>query len=84
MKMSMFSVQDSKAGMFLPPFPAPNAGVAIRQFTDAIANENSVLSKHPEDYALYELGTFDDVSGQSENLKTPKMIGTANQYVVVR
>lgn len=78
---SMFSVQDSKAGRFFPPYPAPNAGVGLRDFQDALRNSNSPMAKHPEDYALFEVGTWDDQLGKSTNLEVPKMLGTGNQFV---
>jgi len=36
----------------------------MRQWEDAVNNPESPISKHPSDYALCELGTFDDESGE--------------------
>lgn len=59
----VFSVYDSAAKAYLPPFNAPGRGVAFRAFQDAVLNPESMFNKHPADYCLYELGTFDDSLG---------------------
>lgn len=39
-------------------------GEAVRAFTDAINDpQNKQLHAHPEDFDLYTVGTFDDLSG---------------------
>lgn len=80
MQINIFAVQDSKAGIFMQPFPSVNELVALRGFADAAKNKETNVGKHPEDFNLYMLGTFDDTTGRFENLNTPKMLGSANQY----
>lgn len=84
MKVKIFSVQDSKAGVFMQPFPAVNELVALRGFADAAKDKVTNVGKHPEDFNLFELGEFDDQEGKFTNLNTPKMLGTANQYSQVQ
>lgn len=62
MQLHVFSVRDKKAEAFLPPFFVRARGEAIRSFVDA-ATDNKRFGSHPEDYDLYFLGLFDDVSG---------------------
>jgi hypothetical protein len=76
----VYAVVDLKIGSYSQPFFVPAKGVATRTFTDAVADTSSMLYKHPEDYALYELGTFDDVSGLFENLEKPINCGLASQF----
>lgn len=54
-----FSVYDSKAASFSPPFFVPAVGVATRSFSDVANDPTTDICKHPEDYTLYSLGTFD-------------------------
>ena len=63
--MKMFSVKDSKSGIFFQPFFFRTIPEAIRSFTDEANSDpaNSMISKHPSDYALYSLGDFDDTTG---------------------
>lgn len=74
MIMKMYSVYDSKAVAFLPPFFMHTDNVAKRTFSDCANDVNHMFSKHPEDYTLFCLGTFDDsnavitVAKQADNL----------------
>lgn len=61
------SIHDVKAGRFSPPMCYVSLGVAARAFADAVLNED-VLSKHPGDYSLFQIGEFDDVSAQMVNM----------------
>lgn len=62
-KIIIFSIFDKKAVAYLSPFYFPQKGQALRAFEDSVNDPQSVFNKHPEDYALFELGTFDDMSG---------------------
>ncbi|WNK14824.1 MAG: nonstructural protein [Microvirus sp.] len=63
MKMLAFAVLDEKTEAFLPPFFVVAPGQAIRLFTDGCADRESPLGKHPGDYKLYRIGSFDDAAG---------------------
>lgn len=63
MQLKMFSVYDIKAEAYLPPFFLPTVGMAVRTFADCARSKDHQFGKNPEDYILYELGTFDDSSG---------------------
>jgi len=60
-------VHDVKAEAYMPPFFAPTVGMAHRMFEDACKDENSQFSKHPEDFRLFEIGTWDDGLAMFEN-----------------
>jgi hypothetical protein len=81
MKLYTFSVMDLKAETFMPPFFMHNEKLAERAFGDAANEGEHMFSKHPEDYALYCIGTWDDDTGQFENYQTPKSLGIAAQYI---
>lgn len=59
-----YSVRDQKAEAFLRPFFAPTRGMAIRSFTDAVNDPAQEMHKHAPDYFLFELGTFNEDSGE--------------------
>jgi len=67
---NIFSVYDNKAEAFLPPFVLPKREMAIRTFADSINNPETQLHKHPADYTLFTLGTFDDEIGKIVPEKT--------------
>lgn len=63
MNYKVFAIYDSKSKAFSQPFYAINEEVAIRNFASAIADPKTELNKHPEDFSLHLLGTFDDGLG---------------------
>lgn len=63
MVLVAYSVHDSVAQFFGPPFFCKTDGEARRLFSDACKDTRSNLSEHPSDFALYRLGQFDDNSG---------------------
>lgn len=77
----IFTVYDCKAEAYLPPFMYQNKGEAIRAFADTVNNEKSMMNKHPEDYTLFELGTWDDNSAKYDILFTPVSLGKAIEYL---
>ena len=59
MNQLIFSIYDSKAVSHLPPFFLPTKAMALRTFTECANNPEHQFGRHPEDYTLYEHGTFD-------------------------
>lgn len=57
------AIMDSKVGAFSPPMHFRSKGEAVRAFLDALKDDNTTLSKHPRDYQLFLIGTFDDLNG---------------------
>lgn len=56
-------------------------GLALRSFGDEVANRDSNLAKHPEDFALFHLGYYDDETGAVTSLPQPEQIALAINYV---
>lgn len=65
----------------MQPFFLLTRSAAIRAFGDLVANPEQQISKHPEDYVLYELGVFNDDSGQVEGHDTPIYISKALDFI---
>jgi hypothetical protein len=65
MKMTnlIFAIYDKKAEAYLKPFMLKTKGEALRSFMDAVNDEKTMFFKHADDYALYELGSYDDTTG---------------------
>lgn len=76
-----FAVFDSKAGNFGVPFFTAVTAVAVRMFTDLILDNTSTVSRHPEDFSLFEIGSFDDVKGVLMPLGIPINLGLASVFV---
>lgn len=82
MKKSVFTCYDSKAGFHSQPFHCFSRGEAIRLFSDEANNPNTQLGKHPEDFTLFELGTFDDETAKFDLHATPISCGLASEFVI--
>lgn len=79
MRYVLCSIKDRSVNAFQPVYTVRAEGEAIRNFMDAIAAEQSgALHKHPDDFDLYVVGTFDDDTGTIEPC-TPKKIGDGKQ-----
>lgn len=80
MIFKVFTVYDSKAGAYLSPFMFSSKGEALRAFVDAVNDEKSLFYKHPEDYTLFEIATFDNISAKYDSLLTPLSMGVAVEF----
>lgn len=76
------AVRDSAMDAFMPPFNVPHIGLASRSFNDEINNRESPMYKHPEDYELYQLATWNDATGIYEQLSTPNLVARGKDVVV--
>lgn len=78
---SIFSIHDSKAAAFLPPFILPRVEMAQRAFADCVNSESHQFHAHPEDYTLFHMGNFDDETGEIHPKTTPTSLGLGLQYI---
>ncbi len=62
MELHMFSVFDSKCAAYMQPFFFNSRGQAIRAFTDLANNPETMIAKHPADFTLFAIGTYDDAT----------------------
>lgn len=77
---NLYSVLDTKTGSFMNPIPELTDGSAIRKFTDYV-NENRPDNQwyhHPEDFALYYIGSFDTATAELIPAKVIKCLVTAS------
>lgn len=84
MRLNVYSVFDVKAAVYANPFYMPNDAVAVRGFTGAVNSPDTMLYKHPEDYMLFRIGTFDDSVGLLVAENPPVQICTAAAVSAVR
>lgn len=63
MKM-LLALRDVKTGAFLAPLTATTPGEAERTYSEILRNEQSIIGKHPNDFPLYEIGKFDEQTGE--------------------
>lgn len=58
------AVRDRATVSFGQPIFVVALGEAHRSFVDEVNRDGSPFNAHPEDYDLYELGTYDDGIGR--------------------
>jgi len=76
----VFTVYDTKAELYLPPFYNQTKGQAVRAFQDTTNTKDHQFNRHPEDFTLFYLGTYDDCTTHMEMEKTPISLGKAIEY----
>ena len=64
MTKKMYSIFDSKAQVYNPPFFNLTHGEAERNFSQLVSDPKSTLFLYPKDFDLYYLGEYDDNTGK--------------------
>lgn len=69
----VFSVYDRAAMTFGRPYFAPNQAVAVRSFESELKRDHpdNLLFLYPEQFDLYQIGSFEDVKGMLDSLSVP-------------
>ena len=75
----VYAIFDSAAHVFTAPTIDISDASAVRSFQQAIANSGSVMNFKPDDFSLYQVGTFDVETGALEPFTPPSrlIIGSA-------
>ncbi|QGH72670.1 MAG: DNA binding protein [Microviridae sp. ctnrr37] len=81
MLFTVFSIYDSAIQTWMPPLYGRNKGEMLRNFADAVSDPGSKLAKHPGDFALFELGTWDDDKNIFDLHKAPIRLCMAIDFV---
>lgn len=63
MRLNVYTIFDSASQAYMRPFFMQSDGQALRSFTDIAQDADHEIGKHPEDYSLYRIGTYDDQKG---------------------
>lgn len=67
MQHLMFAIYDSKTEAYSKPFYSLTKGEAIRTFQDAVNSPDSMFYKHPGDFTLFNIGSYDDDKATLDN-----------------
>ena len=63
MVLKVYSVFDTKANCFNAPFFVSNDNLAKRNFVTLRDDPLSTVNKFPDDFQLFDLGSYDDLTG---------------------
>lgn len=84
MEYIICAIQDRSVNAYINLHCVRAEGQAIRQFQDAINNpDGGTIYKHPDDYDLYRIGTYDDNTA-TITPQTPAKIGDGKQLAMER
>lgn len=79
--LGVYTIRDSAAEAFMRPFFAQGKGSAIRSFQDLCNDPEHPVGQHPEDYSLFEVGSFDEVTGVLDGHE-PRSLGNGATFVL--
>lgn len=79
-KLMIYSIYDSKVKFYDRPLFMRNRGEALREWGKAANDEKTTISAHPNDFALMEIGEFDDQTGQITPIAVPESLGLAVHF----
>lgn len=81
MSNQIFAIRDVKVSSYHTPFFTQNEIMAVRNLTAYLTNENSIISQFPEDYELFHLGSFDEITAKFTMFDNPKFVINAMSVV---
>lgn len=80
MKFNVYAIRDTHTGFLTPTFEV-NDAVAMRSFSHAVQNSESLLFTHAKDYDLYKIGVYDSDTGRIEALDLPVVLMSAKDVL---
>lgn len=79
MNLEIVAVYDLKARAYALPFFVAHVDVAVRGLSMQVNTPGNAMSMHPEDYLLYQLGTWSDEDASIKMLPQPVQVCVAVQ-----
>lgn len=79
--LNIFAIKDIKHDSFANPFFSKNVPEAMRQIIMATDNPNSILAKFPQDFVLYQSGSFMEDTGRLVEFEDPVMISPVSSLL---
>lgn len=77
----LYAIKDSKS-TFMPCTVDVNDATAVRNFEHAVRQPDSLLASHPNDFALYIVGEYDNQTGEIFPVNPPRQLCDAAQCLV--
>ncbi len=81
MESNLYVVYDEKIERYSGLHVAQTHGQAMRGFADACQDQQIRFSKHPQDYSLYFIGTYNDENGEVISKLPPTFIARASEFI---
>ena len=81
MLMKIFAIYDAGISTWKPPMFCRAKGEILRWWTEMINSGQTDISKHPADFTLFEIGSWDDENNKFTHYKAPLSLGVALEFV---
>lgn len=78
---NLYSIQDTKTGVFCRPFTAINDEYALRDFGHAAADPSTNIGRYPTDFVLFRIGFFNFQTGAITQELAPISVAVASSLV---
>lgn len=81
--MKLFAIKDIKAERYSPPQSSTSEGTFLRDIQSALSQppqQPNPFFDHPEDFQLFEVGSFDVDTGVVTPCNPHKSLGMASDY----
>lgn len=84
MKFTILCVRDRVSNVYGMPMFVVSIGSGIRSFSDEVnrVDANNVMNKHPGDFDLYFLGTYDDSNGEFVCDDQPRQVAIGKECLL--
>lgn len=83
MQLIAYCVYDNKSLVYAPPFFAPTDGSAIRSFRELANDSNTTVGRHPSDFVLYAVGSYNDANGAFTPLSPLRHVVDASALIAL-
>ena len=75
-----FTIYDAKAECHSTPFFCDTVGLAIREMEQVVTDSKTSVSKYPEDFTLFEVGSYDPQSGRLSGREALLPLGNGIEF----
>lgn len=75
-----FAIRDIKVNSYMLPFFQSHKAGAMRHFADLSRDPQCPMSKHPEDFQLFEIGVYDPSTASLISNAQPEFLANATDF----
>lgn len=80
MNHRIVAFKDDKSETYGPPFTVETKGMLIRTIQEELDKGQAIWARHPQDFAIYELGEYDGASGNILLHEQKKCLGLVQDF----
>lgn len=77
---NIYAIRDFKTG-FLSPITEQSEVTAIRNFEYACSKDDNLMNHFPNDFSLYEIGSYDSDTGLLQAVPVIRLVASASDFV---